>query len=203
MLDHLEIDRAHLVGASMGGMIAQIFAVRHSHRTHTLAVMSSSTNQRALPPPDPRALLPLMDPRALLPLITGPSPDSPREVILDVAVRFNKTIGSPRYPTSEERLRAYAIEQYDRCYYPAGIGRHFAAVLGSGSLLPYNRQITAPTVVIHGNADKLIRPAGGRAIAKAINGARLVLIDGMGHELPEQLWDHVIGELKTNFSEAF
>ena len=75
-------------------------------------------------------------------------------------------------------------------------------MLGSGSLLHYDRQITAPTVVIHGKADKLMRPSGGRAVARAINGARLALFDGMGHDLPPQLWDELVGELKVNFAEA-
>ena len=117
-------------------------------------------------------------------------------------MRVSKIIGSPGYPASEEKLRADAIEGYDRAYYPAGIARHFAAVLGSGSLLRYDRQITAPTVVIHGRADKLMRPSGGRAIARAIHGARLVLFDGMAHDLPEQLWDDIVGELKTTFAAA-
>ncbi len=191
LLDHLGIDRAHVVGASMGGMISQIFAARHAERTRSLAVIMSSNNMPGLPPPGPRQL------KAL---ITGPPPGSPREVIIDNTVRLSKLIGSPGYPKSDERLRADAIEGYDRCYYPAGIARHFAAVLGSGSLLRYDRQITAPTVVIHGKADKLMRPAGGRAVARAIPGARLVLYDGMGHDLPEELWDDLIGELKTNFA---
>ena len=113
-----------------------------------------------------------------------------------------RIIGSPGYPAPEERLRADAIEGYERAYYPAGIARHVAAVLGSGSLLHYDRRIKAPTVVIHGKADKLMRPSGGRAIARAVKGARLVLIDGMGHDLPEQLWDQIVGELKTTFAEA-
>jgi pimeloyl-ACP methyl ester carboxylesterase len=192
VLDHLGIDRAHIVGASMGGMIAQIFAARYAQRTTTLAVILSSNNQPGLPPPGPRQLMAI---------IKGPPPGSPREVIIANAVRLSKIIGSPGYPAPDERIRADAIEGYDRNYYPAGIGRHFGAVLGSGSLLHYDRQITAPTVVIHGRADKLMRPTGGRAIAKAIRGARLVLIGGMGHELPEQLWDQIIGELKTNFAE--
>ena len=121
----------------------------------------------------------------------------PATAIIDNAVRVSKIIGSPGYPAPEDRIRAEAIEGYDRSYYPAGVGRHFAAILGSGSLLHYDRQITAPTVVIHGKADKLMRPFGGRAIARAIKGARLVLFDGMGHELPGQLWDDIIGELKT------
>ncbi|MBV8928585.1 MAG: alpha/beta fold hydrolase [Mycobacteriaceae bacterium] len=193
LLDHLGIERAHIVGASMGGMIAQIFAARHSERTMSLAVIFSSNNQPGLPPPGIKQLFSV---------IKGPPPGSPKDVIVENSIRVSKLIGSPGYPKPEQTIRAEAIEAYDRAYYPAGVGRHFAAVLGSGSLVRYDRRITAPTVVIHGKADKLMRPTGGRAIAKAIPGARLVLIDGMGHELPEQLWDQVVGELKTNFSEA-
>jgi pimeloyl-ACP methyl ester carboxylesterase len=193
VLDHLGIERAHIVGASMGGMIAQVFAARFAERTKTLAVIFSSNNHRFLPPPAPRALLALLK---------GPSPNSPRDVILDNAVRVGKIIGSPRYRMPDEQARAEAAESYDRNYYPWGVARQFSAVLGSGSLLHYDRRITAPTVVIHGRADKLMRPFGGRAVARAIDGARLVLIDGMGHDLPKQLWDRVIGELTTNFAGA-
>ncbi len=192
LLDHLGIERAHVVGASMGGMIAQIFAARFAHRTKTLAILFSSNNQPMLPPPGFRQL------RALL---QRPA-DSTREAIVDNAVRVARIIGSPGYPKPEEHLRAEAVEAYERAYYPAGIARHFGAILGSGSLLRYDRRITAPAVVLHGKADKLMRPSGGRAIARAVKRARLVLIDGMGHDLPEQLWDHIVGELKTNFAEA-
>ena len=191
LLDHLGIDRAHIVGASMGGMIAQIFAARYPQRTAGLGILLSSNNAALLPPPAPRALLAL---------IKGPAPDSPREVIVENSVRVSKIIGSPGYPTPEHTLRAEAIEGYERAHYPQGIARHFGAVLGSGSLKRYDRQITAPTVVIHGRADKLMRPAGGRAIAAAIPGARLVLFDGMAHDLPEPLWDDIIGELVITFA---
>ncbi len=193
VLNHLGIERAHIVGASMGGMIAQIFAGRFPQRTRTLGVIFSSNNAAFLPPPGPRQLLALLK---------GPSPDSPREVIIDNAVRVGNIIGSPRYRVSEEQARAEAAEAYDRSYYPQGVARHFGAVLGSGSLLRYDRQVNVPTVVIHGKADKLMRPSGGRAVARAIKGARLVLLDGMGHDLPEQLWDRVISELTSNFAEA-
>jgi pimeloyl-ACP methyl ester carboxylesterase len=192
LLDHLGIDRAHIVGASMGGMIAQIFAARFPQRTSTLAIIFSSNNQALLPPPGYAQL------RALL---QRPADATPEAIVAN-AVRVAKTIGSPGYPRPDDKLQADALEGYERAYYPAGIARHFAAVLGSGSLLRYDRQISAPTVVIHGKADKLMRPFGGRAIARAIKGARLVLIDGMAHDLPEQLWDQIVGELKTNFAEA-
>jgi pimeloyl-ACP methyl ester carboxylesterase len=192
VLDHLKIDAAHIVGASMGGMIAQVFAARHNLRTQTLAVIFSSNNRPVLPPPAPKHLLAILQ---------RPK-DATREAIIENAVRVSKIIGSPGYPAPEDRIRAEAIEGYDRSYYPAGVGRHFAAVLGSGSLLRYDRAITAPTVVIHGKADKLMRPFGGRAVARAIKGARLVLFEGMGHELPRELWDDIIGELKTTFAAA-
>jgi pimeloyl-ACP methyl ester carboxylesterase len=193
VLDHLGIDRAHIVGASMGGMIAQIFAARSRARTRSLGVIFSSNNQPFLPPPDPRALFAVL---------RGPAPNSPLDVIADYSVKVWRIIGSPRYPASEQRLRNDAIEAYERCYYPWGISRHFSAIIASGSLLRYDRQITVPTVVLHGRADKLQRPFGGRVVARAIRGARLVLIDGMGHDLPEQLWDRVIGALTTTFADS-
>jgi pimeloyl-ACP methyl ester carboxylesterase len=177
----------------MGGMIAQIFAARFPERAKTLAVIFSSNNSAFLPPPAPRALLALLK---------GPPPNSPREVIIDNAVRVSNIIGSPRYRMPEEQVRADAAEGFDRNYYPQGVARHFSAVLGSGSLANYDRRIVAPTVVIHGRADKLMRPFGGRRVARAIDGSRLVLFDGMGHDLPQQLWDRVVGVLASNFANA-
>lgn len=193
VLDHLNVETAHVVGASMGGMIAQAFAGQFVERTKSLGILFSSNNSAFLPPPAPRALLSLL---------IGPPPDSPRDVILDNAVRVSRIIGSPGYRIPAEQVRAEAAEGYDRNYYPQGIARQFAAILASGSLTHHDRRISAPTVVIHGRADKLMRPLGGRAIARAIQGARLVLLDGMGHDLPEQVWDRVVGVLTGNFAEA-
>lgn len=190
LLDHLGIDRAHVVGGSMGGMIAQVFAARHATRTRSLGVIFSSNNRALLPPPGPRQLLALLQKPA----------DTTRDGVIANSIRLTRIIGSPGFPVAEDKARAEALESYERSYYPAGVGRQFAAILGSGSLLRYNRQTSAPTVVIHGKADKLMRPSGGRSIARAIPGARLVLFDGMGHELPEPLWDDIVGELKSNFS---
>jgi pimeloyl-ACP methyl ester carboxylesterase len=192
LLDHLQIEKAHIVGGSMGGMIAQVFAARYQERTKTLAVIFSSNNQALLPPPGPKQL------RA----VTTRPKDTSREAVIANSVRVGRIIGSPGYPVPEEQRIAEAEEGYDRSYYPAGIGRQFAAILGSGSLLGYDKQITAPTVVIHGRADKLMRPSGGRAVAKAIRRSRLVLFDGMAHDLPEALWDDIVGELKTTFAEV-
>lgn len=193
VLDHLGIERAHVVGASMGGMIAQVFAATYPQRTAGLGIIFSSNNSALLPPPAPKALLALLK---------GPHPSSPKEVIVANSMRVSRIIGSPGYPKSDEQLRADAEENYERCFYPQGIGRHFGAILGSGSLRGYDKRITAPTVVIHGKADRLMRPSGGRAIAAAIPGARLVLLDGMGHDLPEPLFERIVGELTTTFAES-
>jgi len=193
LLDHLKIDTAHVVGASMGGMIAQVFAARHQVRTKTLAVIFSSNNQPMLPPPGTKQLLAILQ----------KPKDATREALIENAIRVTRITGSPAYPAPAQRIRDETIEGLERSYYPAGVGRHFAAILGSGSLLGYDRQISVPTVVIHGKADRLMRPFGGRAIARAIKGARLVLFDGMGHDLPRELWDDIVGELKTTFAEAW
>ena len=192
VLDHLHVEKAHVVGGSMGGMIAQIVAARYPQRTKTLALFFTSNNQALLPPPGPQQL------RA----VTTRPRDTSRAGVIANSVRVGEIIGSPGYPVPEEQRVAEAQEYYDRSYYPVGVARQFAAILGSGSLLAYDKQITAPTVVIHGRADKLMRPSGGRAVAKAIRGSRLVMFDGMAHDLPEPLWDDIVGELKTTFNEA-
>jgi pimeloyl-ACP methyl ester carboxylesterase len=193
VLDHLDIDTAHVIGASMGGMIAQVFAARFAERTKSLGIIFSSNNRAFLPPPAPRALLAL---------IKGPPPNAPRDAIIENAVRVSKIIGSPGYPMPDEDVRADAAESYDRNHNPWGVARQFSAILGSGSLLHHDRRISAPTVVIHGRADKLMRPIGGRAIARAIHGARMVWIDGMGHDLPKELWTRVTTELTANFAAS-
>ncbi|MBJ7336742.1 alpha/beta hydrolase [Mycolicibacterium sp.] len=192
LLDHLQIEKAHVVGASMGGMIAQVFAARYQQRTKTLGVIFSSNNQPLLPPPGFKQLQ----------AVTTRPKDTSREGVIANSVRVGKIIGSPGYPVAEEKMVEDAIESYERSYYPAGVARQFSAILGSGSLLPYDKQITAPTVVIHGRADKLMRPSGGRAVAKAIRRSRLVLFDGMAHDLPEPLWGDIVGELTKTFAEV-
>jgi pimeloyl-ACP methyl ester carboxylesterase len=193
LLDSLKIDRAHVVGASMGGMISQIIAAKYPDRVLSLNILFSSNNQALLPPPHPGALMPL---------INGPGAKAPREVLLDHSVKVFTRIGSPAYPSSPDEIRAFAGRLMDRSFHPAGVKRHFLAVMGTGSLRPLARQIKAPTLVVHGKEDKLVRPAGGKAIARSITGARLELVDGMGHDIPQALVGHLADLFTRNFKRA-
>lgn len=186
LFDALDLDRVHLVGESMGGMIAQIVAARHPERIRSLGIVHSSTLQPFLPPPHPAAI------RAMT---TGPALSSDTESILAHGARATMVIGSPAYPRPYEEHLDLARTSFERSYHPSGIIRQLAALTGAGSLLPYARRITAPTVVLHGKADSLVPVACGRAVAKAITGARWVTIPGWGHDLPEPLHRRLTGEL--------
>lgn len=190
VLDHLGIERAHIVGASMGGMITQIVAADHADRTESATVIMSSNRRRLLPPPGAKQILAL----------TTPAPtDADRDTIIKHTAARRRVIGSPVYPQSDEVALAHATESFDRSYYPAGMARQMAAILGTGSLVDYNRRTTAPTLVMHGTHDKLMPPSGARAIIDAIPHARLSMIDGMAHDLPEPLWPQIVNELTTHF----
>lgn len=193
VLDHLEIEQAHIVGASMGGMITQIFAAEHADRTASATIIMSSNNRPFLRPPATKQI------RALT---TPPPKNATREQVIAHMTRLRRIIGSPVYPQDPVVSREYSAEFYDRCYYPAGFPRQVAAILGTGSLVGYNKRTTAPALVVHGTHDKLMRPTGGRAIAETIPGARLAMINGMAHDLPEPLWDDIVGEMTAHFSGA-
>ncbi|MBB4136714.1 pimeloyl-ACP methyl ester carboxylesterase [Gordonia humi] len=193
VLDHLGIDRAHIVGASMGGMIAQVFAADHADRTLSATVIMSSNNRAFLPPPGPRQLLALLSP---------PPKGAGREEIIANSVAVSGVIGSPVYPPAAETALARATEYFDRCYYPIGVARQFAAILASGSLVGHDELIGARTLVLHGTHDKLMRASGARAVARSVSDARLVMVDGMAHDLPEPLWDRIIGELTRHFAAS-
>lgn len=190
LMNTLGVERAHIVGASMGGMIAQIIAAKYPQRVRSLNILFSSNNQPFLPPPHPGALLPL---------IKGPGAKAPRDTLLDHSVKVFSRIGSPGYPTPPDEIRRFAGELMDRSFHPAGVKRHFLAVMGTGNLRPLARQIKAPTLVVHGKSDKLVRPAGGKAIARSIPGARLELVDGMGHDIPKALVSHLAALFAHNF----
>src|SRR4051794_16523327 len=189
LLDRLGIERAHVAGVSMGGMIAQTMAARRPERVLSLASMLSNTGARWSGQPSPRLY------RVLL-----KAPPRDREGYIEHAAWVFSKIGSASLPRDD--LRDMAAMSYDRGLNPAGSSRQLAAIIASGDRTPMLRTIAAPTVVIHGTKDKLVPTSGGRATAKAIPGARLVLIDGMGHDLPRGAWPQMLDALVENAARA-
>jgi pimeloyl-ACP methyl ester carboxylesterase len=181
LLGHLGVEAAHVVGTSQGGMIAQTLAIRHPERVLTLASIMSSTGDRAVGQPHPEAI----------PALLG-SPPADRDGYAEFVVGAFRTIGSPGFEADEERLRQVAKASFDRGYYPEGTARQLLAVLASGDRTEALRGLDVPAVVIHGTDDPLIDVSGGRATAAAIPGAKLQLIEGMGHDLPRELWPRFV-----------
>jgi pimeloyl-ACP methyl ester carboxylesterase len=183
LLDALEIESAHVVGASMGGMIAQLLAIRHPDRVRSLVSIMSTTGNRRVGRPSPR----------VLPLLVRRVPRDREGYLRDFAALY-KTIGSPRY-YSEARSRALGERCYERGVHPAGSARQLAAIVTAKDRTEQLKRIDVPTTVIHGDADPLVNPSGGRATAAAIPGARLVVIPGMAHDLAPEVWGRVIDEI--------
>lgn len=193
LLDFLQIPSAHVIGGSMGGMIAQLFVAKHSDRVRSLGILFSSTNQALLPPPKLSVLRMMMK---------GPGKDAGRDDIIAHGMKFMQAIGSPGYRYDTEMQRTLSTANFDRSYHPAGFIRQFNAVLGTGSLRPWTRTIRKPTVVIHGEDDPLVRPGCGKAVARAIPDARLLMVKGMGHDIPPGLWDTLTQALVVNIRRA-
>ncbi|MBB5164319.1 alpha/beta fold hydrolase [Mycobacterium sp. AZCC_0083] len=193
LLDHLQIEKAHVVGASMGGMIAQILAGSHPERVSSLALLMTSSGKPLSALPRWRVIKLAFDP---------PAKDAPTEDKLAFEVRNIAVINGPNFLPSDDQLRQRVEELTARSDYPQGGLRQFDAILGTGSLLKFTRSITAPTLVIHGSEDPLVRIRNGRNLARVIRGARFVVVDGMGHDLPEQVWRPVVAALVENFGAA-
>jgi pimeloyl-ACP methyl ester carboxylesterase len=191
LLDHLGVERAHVVGASMGGMIAQTMAARHPERVLSLASIMSTTGSRWAGQPHLK----------LYPLFLRRSPTD-RQKFMEHMAKVFTAIGSPGFDRDEDEIREIAKESFDRGHDPAGGARQLGAIVASGDRTAEVRRITAPTVVIHGDRDVLVRPSGGRATAKAIRGARLVTIKGMGHDLPRGAWPQIIEAIVDNARSA-
>jgi pimeloyl-ACP methyl ester carboxylesterase len=187
LLDALGIVRAHVVGVSMGGMIAQQVAAQFPERVASLTSIMSTTGNPAVPPPTPEAAATLFAPR--------PDP-SDRQAYADHGLRVRRTIGSPAYPTPEAEIRAAALASLDRAYDPAGFVRQLAAIYASGDRRASVRTITAPTMVFHGEADPLVNVEGGRDTAANIAGAELRIVPGMGHDLPAPLYDQILDAIE-------
>lgn len=182
LLDALGIDRAHMVGASMGGMIAQLVAATYPDRTLSLTSIMSTSGNRRLPPPRPEAFKALTTP---------PPPNATLEQMIPHVMRIARAIGSPAYPAPEDRLIERITRDFHRSFHPTGSARQLAAIVDDGCRRKRLKTITAPTLVIHGSDDPLVRIEGGRDTAAHIPGARLHEIPGMGHDLPLELVDEV------------
>ncbi len=191
LMDHLDIDSAHLVGASMGGMIAQTTAIEHPERVRSLVSIMSNTGSRWTGMPSRKAMAVLLG-----------RPPRGREAAIERTVRTFRVIGSPGYPFDEERVRVIAGRSYDRGHSAAGVLRQLHAITASGDRTQALHDLSIAATVIHGNRDPLVRPAGGRATARAIPNARLKMIDGMGHDLPRQLWPVFAEEIAGNAARA-
>ena len=180
LLDALSIDSAHVVGASMGGMIAQTLAIRHPSRVRSLVSIMST--------PSPKVGGATQE--ALGVLLAAPATN--REEAVERALATYRVIGSPAYPTDEEWLAGVAGESYDRGYDPVGVARQLLAIHASGDRTEGLGAVDVPTLVIHGADDPLVQLPGGEATAKAVPGAELMVLDGMGHNLPRELWPQIV-----------
>src|SRR5947209_11084382 len=177
LLDALSIESAHVVGASLGGMIAQMVAALHPERVRSLTSIMSTTGARAVSQPTPEASAMLLHP-----------PARTREEAMEWAVRVNSVIGSPAYPSDEAEVRALAAGSWDRGYDPHGFARQFAAILTSRNRTEAVRTIRAPTLVIHGEADPLVPVAGGPAPTEPPDGAQLDVFAVTANTMPRQHW---------------
>ncbi|NMO57379.1 alpha/beta hydrolase [Actinoplanes sp. TBRC 11911] len=191
LLKALGVARAHIVGASMGGMIAQQFVIDHPDLTASLCSIMSTTGDRSVGRPTPEAAAAITRPAART-----------REEAIAAGAAASRMIGSPAYPASEPELRRRAAAKYDRSFRPAGSARQLSALLASADRTAPLHEVTAPTVVIHGEADPLVDVSGGRATAGAVPGASLVTFPGMGHDLPRALWPQLIGAIVGNAARA-
>ena len=191
LLDALGIDEAHIVGASMGGMIVQTMAINHPDRVRSLCSIMSTTGNPSVGQASPAAMTMLLRPRP-----------ANREEAIEAAVEANKVIGSPGFPFEEDEARERAAEAFDRCFYPEGFARQLVAIIASGDRTEALGSVTVPTLVIHGTKDPLVTPSGGEATARAIPGATLLEIDGMGHDLPVGAWPQIIPAIAANAAKA-
>lgn len=194
LLDALKIDRAHVVGASMGGMIGQLVAADYPERVISFCSIMSTTGARDLPPAKPEALAMLST--------RGPDPGEDLEGALAFAAKVQAVIGSPAYPADLASLRERAASDLKRSYYPVGFQRQYAAVLASPERRAKLAQITAPTVVIHGADDPLVPKEGGEDTAKHIKGAEYLEIPGMGHDIPADLYERIAEAITINAGRA-
>lgn len=182
LLGALGIEKAHVVGASMGGMIAQLMAIEHGHKLASLTSIMSTTGNRRLPPPKPQAINAL--------LARAPA-NATLDDVIPIGINISRSIGSPAWPAAEDRLKERIARDFHRSFYPEGPARQLAAIVDDGCRRKRLKGVSAPTLVIHGVDDPLVPVEGGRDTADHIPGARLHEIPGMGHDLPLELVDEI------------
>jgi pimeloyl-ACP methyl ester carboxylesterase len=191
LFDALGFAKAHVVGASMGGMVVQQLAIDHPDRLLSVTSIMSTTGDPSVGQASPAALATLT---------RAPAPT--REESIEQSIAAYRTTGSPGYPATEEYLRAKAARNYDRALHPEGTSRQAAAVLASGDRTERLRDVRLPFAVVHGDADPLVNVSGGKATAAAVPDAELVLLPGMGHDLPEPLWPEIAGTIVRTAARA-
>lgn len=194
LLDALDIRSAHVLGVSLGGMVAQVMAIEYSQRVASLAILMSQSGNPAIPPSRPEALAILSKP--------APDPVSAHEAYLDHQVELNRVLGSPAYPVPEKDLRQFAAEAARRAWNPKGTARQLAAGRGSADRRTSLRALSVPTLVLHGAEDPLIPVAAGEDIAGNIERSWFVKVAGMGHDLPAELFDLIAATIGTNAGRA-
>ena len=191
LLDALGIDRAHICGASMGGMIAQVVAYRHPSRVLSLTSIMSNTGNPETAQGKPEAIA----------SVVAPAPEE-REANIEHNMKVWRKIWSPGFPFEEERARVFLEESYDRSFCPQGMARQNLAVLARGDRRAALATISAPTLVIHGSADPLIPLAAGQEAARVIPAADLMIIDGMGHDMPTGVWAQIASAISRHAKNA-
>jgi pimeloyl-ACP methyl ester carboxylesterase len=190
LLDTLGLESAHLLGMSMGGMICQTVAIEHPTRVRSLASYASGAGD-VLPLPSPKAMQALLSP-----------PAKTRDQAIQNGLNFQRACGSTHFAWSRAASAAIWADSFDRAHDPAGFGRQLSAVLASGSRSPHLHRIRCPALVMHGLADPLIHPDAARKMARLIPGARLRLVEGLGHDLPPGIWSHLVDEVVRNARRA-
>ncbi len=192
LLDSLNVDKAHIYGASMGAYISQIVAFRHPSRVLSLTSIMGSTGNPDLPPPTPEAM------KALLTQMP-----TEREAYIEQSIKRRYIIYGSGFPFDEEKWRTDIASSYDRCFYPQGFTRQLAAIRANGNRKPKLAAVTVPTLIIHGADDPLVPVEGGQDTAEAIPGAQLLIIDGMGHSLPPGTWPQIVEAITENANKAY
>jgi pimeloyl-ACP methyl ester carboxylesterase len=183
VLEAVGVDRAHVLGASMGGMIAQAFALRHPSRTRSLVSIMSAPE---LVPPEPD----------MVTMLATPAPTE-REAYVEQSVADTRPLWGPRFPMDEEQVREMARRTFDRGIDPEGTARQLAAILSAPGRADALASVGVPTLVIHGDADRLVPPVGGRMTADAVPGSELLVLEGVGHALPREVWPAVVDAVSS------